>query len=161
VGTNYGSSEIIYYDLLFVCRFCRKSIFLAAMNVIRIGVDMLKSKRSVFFVLSTFYFGCVFSAQPFIPDQFHGLWGDIRVGCANSPLDNDTGFKIEPRKYIAHEQVCHLVSILKSEKRSLTAKFKCQEEGETYEQVKTFNISQSGNFFISGEIKYIRCDEKQ
>ncbi len=127
------------------------------MNVIRNGVDMSKSKRIVFLVLSMFYFGYVFAAQPDFPHQFPGLWGDIRVGCRNNPLDNDTGFKIEPRKYIAHEQVCHLVSILKSGKRSMSGKFKCYEEGEVYEQVMTFNISISGNI-LDG---HIRCDEKQ
>ena len=103
----------------------------------------------------------VSAAQSTIPQQFHGVWGDIEVGCSISPLDNDTGFKIAPRKYIAHEQVCDLVSLLKSDKHSLTAKFRCLSEGEAYEQVKAFSFSPTGNILLRHNGKFVRCDQYQ
>ena len=94
-----------------------------------------------------------------IPHHFHGVWGDIEVGCSINPLDNDTGFKIEPRKYIAHEQVCDLVSLLKSDKHIVTARFRCLSEGEVYEQVNEYSFSPNENTLLRHDGKYIRCEK--
>lgn len=116
--------------------------------------------KYLFSILALLSAGNVWAGQAEFPKELVGLWVDVRVGCEGYPSNPESGFEIEPKKYLGYEKTCKLKAAPKRKGNTFFLDMICSEEGETHPSDMTLSISADARVLTSGEGKHIRCQNK-
>jgi hypothetical protein len=102
--------------------------------------------------------GNVFAAKAAIQKDYQGLWHDIKSSCKNDPIEHDSGYKITADTIIQYEQSCQIKKITRSDSHSITARYDCTEEGETYSQTMKLTLSKDKKHLSVDKRQLFRCE---
>lgn len=92
-----------------------------------------------------------------IPTQFRGAWGDDLETCRPNSVKANNQVIIDGKKLTDYETGCKLKKIKTATNVLFDGVFKCNSEGEDYDNPVKLQLVNDGNTLLFGERKLMRC----
>lgn len=89
-----------------------------------------------------------------IPAAFRGEWNRTAADCGTG--NNDSRLRIEAKRLRFHESSGDVIAV-HGEGRTITVRARYSGEGETWEDARSFTLSEDGNTLSADGIERARC----